>query len=673
MIENNLIPAQGPIPMLDETSPVDVEAMVRHLARSQKLSGTGSWEWRVETDELFCSEQFYHVYGVSEKEFKPTFQTFLDLVHPHDRDKMQEAVERAVLKHEPYCIDHRIILPGGNLRSVQTQADVDLDPDGSLVGLFGVVRDVTQQRNIENDARTTTEMLASMLRISPEAIIFTDPAGCILQFSAGAENVFGYAAREVIGRSVGMLIGEGVRAEHARHVQNFAEGRRKSLRMGDRAPVHGRRKSGGQFPAEASLAKLETAGGLAFVSVVRDLSEVRAAEARLTEAREAAERANLAKSSFLANMSHEIRTPLNGVLGVAGALARTAMHPKQREMVQLIETSGRALEGLLSDILDLAKIDAGRMALRLEPFDLEQLVTDTIALFQASAAQKGVELRLEATDRNCGHFLGDDLKIRQVLSNLLSNAVKFTDRGEVVLSLSEVAHDEIGCQIRFKVQDTGIGFPEEVASTLFERFEQADGTITRRFGGTGLGLAISKSLVELMGGSLSATSISNVGSTFEFDLVLERAGSEIPLRAELGDAAEFEWTRNLRVLLAEDHPINRKTVQMILDGLPVEIVSVENGEQAVRTVEAGNFDLILMDMQMPVMDGLTAIKLIREYELNCQNNPTPICVLTANAMPEHRELAVQAGANDFLTKPINAGDLISLVCDVAASVQVRQQ
>ena len=657
------------MPDAGKTRDLDIETLVRHLDRGQRLSGTGSWEWRAETDELFWSEQVYRVCGVERGDFRPTFQAFLSLVHPDDRGKLEGAVERAVLAHEPYCIDYRIILPSGQVRTVRAEAEVDMDPGCGLLGLFGTICDVTQLRAMEVDSRAMTGMLSSMLRISPEAIIITDAAGRILQFSAGAEAVFGYRARDAIGRGIEILMAERVRAGHAAHVERFAKGRRPSLRMGERSSVQALRRNGEEFPAEVSLAKLEAEDGLTFVTVVRDLSEVRAAEARLTEAREQAERASVAKSSFLANMSHEIRTPLNGVLGVASALARTAMSPKQREMVHLIETSGRALEGLLSDILDLAKIDAGRMALRLEPFNLEELVSDTIALFRASASQKGVDLRLNMSCRSGSNFVGDELKIRQILSNFLSNAVKFTDAGEIVLSLVDSEDDRGCCRISFSVRDTGIGFPPEAASSLFERFEQADGTITRRFGGTGLGLPISKSLVELMGGTISATSTPGRGSTFRFDILLDRAECDVVANAQSNALAQVDRSRDLRILLAEDHPVNRMTVQMILDELQVEIICVENGKEAVLAAEAGDFDLMLMDMQMPVMDGLTAIRLIRAREALQGLGRVPICVLTANALPEHQSQASEAGANRFLTKPINAKDLIELVCEVGEAAQ----
>ncbi|HET6970044.1 MAG TPA: ATP-binding protein, partial [Phenylobacterium sp.] len=539
--------------------------------------------------------------------------------------------------------------------------------DGRPRRMIGAVLDITDIRAAEETARRSEQMLAAMLRISPEAIVVTDEAATIMAFSVGAEQIFGYSADEVIGQKVELLLPHRFRQDHQQHVLAFGAGSTPSLRMHDRATILGQRKSGEEFPAEASLARLETPTGLAYTAIVRDLSMQRAAELRLIEAREQAERANLAKSTFLANMSHEIRTPLNGVLGVAGALAQTELTPKQRRMLQLIESSGRALEGLLSDILDLAKVDAGRMTVRDEPFELAALVRETIELFRASASEKGVALVMTLDDRAHGCFRGDDLKIRQVLSNLLSNAIKFTAQGEVCLSVAMGAEADRAPQARFVVRDSGIGFSTEIADSLFERFEQADGSITRRYGGTGLGLAISKSLVNLMGGSISATSAPGRGATFRFEIPLPPYEASLQLTGVAAEPANAPPVRRLQILLAEDHAVNRLTVELILENLPVDITGVENGLEAVEAYERGAFDLVLMDMQMPVMDGLAAIRRIRGFEAAAGRRRTPICILSANAMTDHREAADEAGADHFITKPINAQGLITYVMRVAAA------
>ncbi|HEX5379510.1 MAG TPA: ATP-binding protein [Phenylobacterium sp.] len=647
------------------------EVLIQHFDRAQRLSSTGSWEWDIVTNDIIWSPQIFRTFGLAPDVFKPTYPAFLERVHPDDRALVAARVQRAIDGVEAYDLDHRIVLPDGSVRIVHEQGEVEYAPDGRAMRLLGAVQDVTDLRDMEAASRRIQNTLATMLKISPEAIIVTDTSARIQLFSAGAEAMFGYAAHEVIGLGVEHLMPPRYRHDHQQKVEGFAQGAKPSMRMHERSRIAGLRKNGEEFPAEASLAKLETLDGFAFTTIVRDLTEWTSAESRLTEARERAERANIAKSSFLANMSHEIRTPLNGVLGIAGALARTTLSAKQQEMVQLIETSGRALEGLLSDILDLAKIDAGRMTLRAESFDLNAVVRDTLALFRASASQKGVGMSENIAASACGQFLGDDLKIRQILSNLLSNSVKFTERGEIVLTVSEAECGEDGCRIRFIVRDTGIGFAPEIASSLFERFEQADGSITRRFGGTGLGLAISKSLVELMGGSISATSTPGRGSTFTFELLLQRAQNEVAVGPVSGGAQAPVWKQPMRILLAEDHPINRLTVQMILDDLPIDLTCVENGQEAVLEAERQAFDLIFMDMQMPVMDGLTAIRHIRERETSIGSQSVPICVLTANALPEHQDEARGAGADVFLTKPLNAGTLIALVCDIADGLEYR--
>jgi PAS domain S-box-containing protein len=409
------------------------------------------------------------------------------------------------------------------------------------------------------------------------------------------------------------------------------------------------------------------------VGVLRNIDAEKRAELALARARDAAETANRAKSEFLANMSHEIRTPLNGVMGVASALGRTELNPSQREMVGLIETSAHTLEALLSDVLDLARIEAGRLEIKPEAFDPLQAVRDVGALFQAGAEAKGLAFQVEIDPATAACMssdampLGDVARLRQVLSNLLSNAVKFTASGGVRLGFAARREGDALAAV-FRVCDTGIGFDEDTARRLFDRFEQADGSITRRFGGSGLGLAISRSLAEAMGGRLSATSVPGDGSVFELRLPFAMAAQPAPHAAdapEQGPADPFDLS-SLAVLLAEDHPTNRRVVQLILGSAGVDPACVENGAEAVEAWSQGVFDLVLMDMQMPVMDGLTAIRTIRLREAALGRPRTTILALTANAMPEDVAATRAAGADGHLTKPITAAALLGAVRDAAA-------
>jgi PAS domain S-box-containing protein len=402
------------------------------------------------------------------------------------------------------------------------------------------------------------------------------------------------------------------------------------------------------------------------VGVLRNIDKQKRGEIALAKAKEAAEAANRAKSEFLANMSHEIRTPLNGVMGVASALSRTDLDGAQREMVGLIESSAKTLEALLSDVLDLARVESGRLTLADEPFELTRCLADVGALFQPGAAAKGLDLVVEPGDEIEGVFLGDAARVRQILSNLVSNAVKFTPSGSVRIGASGRSTPQ-GIEARIWVTDTGIGFDAEAKARLFDRFEQADGSITRRYGGTGLGLAISRSLAERMGGSLEATSAPGEGATFTLGLPLARSGRQIAastLATAPSHRPEEAWAP-LRVLLAEDHPTNRRVVQLILESAGVDLTCVEDGERAVEAWAHGDFGLVLMDMQMPVMDGLTAIRRIREREAAGGRPPVQIYALTANAMPEHAAASKAAGADGHLTKPISAESLFGAVEAVA--------
>ncbi|MDO8798716.1 ATP-binding protein [Phenylobacterium sp.] len=374
------------------------------------------------------------------------------------------------------------------------------------------------------------------------------------------------------------------------------------------------------------------------------------------------ERANAEKSRFLANMSHELRTPLNGVIAISETLAAQQKTQQSRELAELIVSSGRLLEQVLTDILDFSKIEAGEIQLSHETFDMQAIVRRIAELHRASAESKGLDLGWTVSEAARGAFVGDQVRLTQVLSNLLSNAVKFTPAGSVRLAVTA----EEGGQVRFTVTDSGIGFDDAVKARLFGRFQQADGSITRRFGGTGLGLAISRSLVELMGGAISVESTPGVGSVFTFRLPLEAVQTAVA-----DDAVEAEAGFDLsgcRILLAEDHPTNQKVVQLILQSVNVELEIVENGQLALDRLTAERFDIVLMDMQMPELDGLSATRRLRALEAAEGLARTPVIMLTANAMDDHIRAGREAGADQHLSKPIRATALIETIirCLIAA-------
>ncbi|HLI66204.1 MAG TPA: ATP-binding protein [Caulobacteraceae bacterium] len=398
------------------------------------------------------------------------------------------------------------------------------------------------------------------------------------------------------------------------------------------------------------------------VGVTKNIDKEKRAEKAMAKALDAAEAANRAKSEFLANMSHEIRTPLNGVMGIAGALSRTELKPAQREMVEVIESSAGLLDSLLSDVLDIARIEAGRLELVREPFDLGAALKGVAALFKPKAEEKGLAFEARIAPVAEAKVTGDAVRLRQVVTNLLSNAVKFTEAGQVTLQVEAERTLEM-VKLKLVVRDTGIGFDAKAGARLFRRFEQADGSTTRRFGGTGLGLAISRSIAEAMGGTLSAASEPGKGSAFTLTLELPRArgmADESVAQARPVGGAE-RLADAPKVLLAEDHPTNRKVVSLILEAVGVDLTVVENGLAAVEAAKVEAFDVILMDMQMPVMDGLEAIREIRAFERASGRARTPILALTANAMAEHAKASADAGADGHLSKPIAAARLVEAV------------
>ena len=395
-------------------------------------------------------------------------------------------------------------------------------------------------------------------------------------------------------------------------------------------------------------------------------AELEQANAGLVHARDAAEAANRAKSAFLANMSHEIRTPMNGILGMAELLRRDDPTPQQEHRLDHIAAAGSHLLQVISDILDLSKIEADKFTLDLAPMD-PRLLLDRVRVQIADRAQaKGLSLRLEMGALP-SQVAGDFTRLQQALLNLAANAVKFTQRGEVVLSAQVQNETAEGVLLKLEVRDTGIGIDAAVLPRLFGSFEQADNSTTRQYGGTGLGLSITRELARMMGGDVGVESQPGVGSRFWFTVRLQRLRGELaPAVQSAGEGLSLDETlqsrhAGRRVLLAEDEPIGREVVVCLLEAVGLQVVCAADGQEAVRLAQAQHFDVVLMDMQMPLMDGPQATRLIRQANLAKQGQRLPIVALTANVFTQDRALCEAAGMDDFLSKPVEPDALFAVL------------
>jgi signal transduction histidine kinase/ActR/RegA family two-component response regulator len=372
-------------------------------------------------------------------------------------------------------------------------------------------------------------------------------------------------------------------------------------------------------------------------------------------ARDKAEAANRAKSEFLANMSHELRTPMNGVIGMTDLTLGTALDATQRRYLDTVKSSAQSLLVLLNEILDFSKIEAGKLEVECIPFDLAALVTDTLAGIQIRAQQKGLKLDCTAPADLPKSLLGDPGRIRQVLTNLCDNAIKFTQAGSVGVELAWAGEATTGYEVKLRVSDTGVGIAPDKQKLIFSAFSQADTSITRQYGGTGLGLTISARLVELMGGQLGVDSVPGQGSSFHFTLKLGATQATLDQAPKIPVAAPTTPVRALHILLVEDHPVNQLLATTLLHKWGHNVTLAENGQIAVALFPTASWDLVLMDVQMPVMDGLQATALIRSQESGPHR--VPIIALTANAMGTDRIECMQSGMSDYLSKPINATTL----------------
>jgi PAS domain S-box-containing protein len=420
----------------------------------------------------------------------------------------------------------------------------------------------------------------------------------------------------------------------------------------------GRRADGSLFPMEIALHAMTLDGRRVIQAIMRDISERKETEAALKKAHDEALAASRFKSAFVANVSHEIRTPMNAIMGMARLLEASELTPRQREYVDAVNVSATSLLTIINDILDFSKMEAGKLTLESVPFDLRDLAAGIMELVRHKADDKGLRLVKEIDDRLPPALLGDPTRVRQILLNLMDNAVKFTEMGQVALRMTLAALTGRQAEIVCEVEDTGIGIPPDAQAGLFNAFTQADGSTTRKYGGTGLGLAICRQLAELMGGRIEMHSVPGQGSLFRLRLALEPTTLAETLRLAQRERPVFAPAR---ILVAEDNPVNQKLIRFTLEALGLEVDLAANGREALRKAEESRPPLILMDCQMPEMDGYEASRAIRVIEKERALPHVPIVALTANAMAGAREECQAAGMDDFLTKPLEESALIRVL------------
>lgn len=497
----------------------------------------------------------------------------------------------------------------------------------------------------------------------PEGIVVIDGRGTMTHINPALCHMFGYAEADLLGHNVNILMPSDVANKHDGYLSvHMLTGR--NAMVNNTRVVAAKSKSGQVFPLRVSVSKADLNGETHFIGVLQDFSLVAAREKELLDAVMQAEQASRLKNEFLANMSHEIRTPMNGIVGMTELALATQLNGEQRGYMEMAKDSADHLLRVINDILDFSKIEAGAMSLEVLPLDLHHLAQAVVASFQDSAQRKGIALKLTISDDVPQHVLGDGVRLRQVLTNLLGNAIKFTSHGMVSLNLRAAEPlIQLGdvWNITMEVKDTGMGFEPERVHKLFDPFVQADGSITRAFGGTGLGLAITRSLMRLMGGDISATGQPGMGATFTCVLPLQRHHEQPHIKTD----GITKAARPLHVLLAEDHLINQTVATAMLKRLGHTCVIADNGQIALDKLQADKFDVILMDVMMPVLDGVQALDHLRST--GGINARTPVIMLTAHAMAGDKERLLDQGASGYIAKPFSMKELsaeLVRVCDV---------
>ncbi|NVO05744.1 MAG: PAS domain S-box protein [Rhodoferax sp.] len=537
---------------------------------------------------------------------------------------------------------------GGALYWVDATIVPLLDANGLPEQYIAIRTDISVRKAMEATLAEQLRFVEVLLEATPTAIYLKDRQGRYLRFNKAFETLLGIARADWIGKTVFDLVeGDTAAMLNAKDQDLFAQGRVQTYEAQFRNRQTGEMREGLYWKAPLTDAQGQVSG---LVGTILDITEKNRIEQELRDAKRNAEDASRDKSDFLGNMSDEIRTPMNGVIGMTDLALDLEQNPTQREYLRIVKNSAQSLMVILNDVLDFSKIEAGKLNIEAVRFPLVATLDESLESLRSRAQQKGLVLESSLQPDLPAEVIGDPVRLRQILTNLCDNAIKFTAEGGVYVRLGSVP-TATGHELQITVRDTGLGIPADKQQGVFEAFSQADTSTTRRFGGTGLGLTICARLVALMGGRIWLESTEGVGSSFHFTLQVQAADSA-PSTALPAAPATPQTAASLQVLLVEDHPINQMLATTLLKKWGHTVVLASNGQEAVDLFPRQKWDIVLMDMQMPVMGGLEATRLIRAAEP--AGLRTPIVAMTANAMESDRQACLQAGMDDHLAKPFNA-------------------
>ncbi|MDR2142268.1 MAG: PAS domain-containing protein [Deltaproteobacteria bacterium] len=642
------------------------------LAAVIEAGELGTWDWEIQTGKVIYNKRWAEIIGYRLEEIEPMVESWENALFPEDLERANRTVEEHCLGLTPhYECEFRLRHRDGSTIWAQDRGRVvERDARGQASRLIGVMIDVSRQKMIERSLAENNDQLELIFKAARIGAWDWDVPNGVIKFNDVYLDMLGYTPEEITG-----TIEEWESFVHPDELESTNAALERALAGEDdmyAAEIRMRHKDGHYvwtYDFGRVVTRDSDGNALRMVGGHFDFDErkkmemdfflMQEHERELRLARDIAEESTRAKSEFLANMSHEIRTPMNAIIGLTHLVLESNLDEQQRDYIKRTEMAAQALLRIINDILDFSKIEAGKLEMEETSFQLLDVLNGMSDILEVKAAEKGLAFNLRLPPEAPNHLLGDPVRLGQVLNNLVSNAIKFTAQGSVTVEVSVKEKTEAEAQFLFQVTDTGIGLTESQIQSLFTPFTQADTSTTRKYGGTGLGLTISKRLVEMMKGEIWCQSVAGEGSVFSFTARLRlNPQAQGPAKERLGSVAEVSETlltrRGAKILLTEDNEVNQLVASRILTKAGLTVKIANNGREAVSLVQAEPFDLVLMDIQMPEMDGLTATRAIRElagYER------LPIVAMTAHAMSGDRELSLAAGMNDHISKPINIMEL----------------